>query len=85
MSKKTVLTFVVFLVLGVLVTYVVAIVDALRRNSLFGAGGIPFRFTSGATFLGGASTDYFVLFIDIVFWVIVLWIIWKLFLKLLKR
>lgn len=85
MSKKSVLTFVVFLVSGVVVTYGAAIVDALRRNSLFGEGGIPFRFTSGATFLGGASTDYFVLFIDVIFWSIVLWIIWKIFLKLLGR
>lgn len=71
--------------LGVVVTYVVAIVDALRRNSLLaGEGGLPFRFSSASLF-GSESTNFVMLVIDIIFWSVVLWAIWKLFLKLLKR
>lgn len=85
MSKKSVLTLVVFLVLGVVVTYVVAIVDALRRNSLLaGEAGLPFRFSSASLF-GSESTNFLMLFTDVIFWSIVLWTVWKLFLKLLKR
>lgn len=74
MSKKA---FVVILVLSVVVTYGVAFIDDLRRNSLLaGEGGVPFRFSSGTLF-GSGSINYLMLLIDIAFWFVVIWIIWR--------
>jgi hypothetical protein len=73
MSKKR---FVVILVLSVVVTYGVAVVDDLRRNSLLaGEGGVPFRFSSGTLF-GSGNTNYLMLTLDIFFWFVVIWIVW---------
>lgn len=73
MSKKA---FFVILGLSVVVTYGAAIIDDLRRGSLLGgAGGLPFRFASGS-FLGG-STDTMMLILNIVFWFVVIWVIWR--------
>ncbi|MDO8570792.1 MAG: hypothetical protein Q7R97_04375 [Candidatus Daviesbacteria bacterium] len=80
MSKKS---FVIFLVLSVVVTYGVAITEGLMNNHFLGYGGVPFTFATGS-FLGG-STDNFMFFIDIIFWFIILFAIWKLMKKLLKR
>lgn len=78
MSKKEV---VVILILSVVVTYGVAIVDDIRRGSLLGGeGGIPFRFATGS-FLGG-STDNLMLVLDIAFWFVIIWVIWKSFQKI---
>lgn len=74
MSKKA---YIIILVLSVMVTYGVAIVDALARNSLLsGEAGFPLRFSS-SSFFGSENTDYFMLILDIVFWFFVIWIIWK--------
>ena len=80
MSKKSA---VIILVLSVVVTYGVAMVDGLRRNSFLGDGGIPLRFARGS-FLGG-STNYFYLLIDIVLWFIVIWLVWKILQKIIKK
>ena len=85
MSKGNIITVIVFLVLGVMVTYGVAIIDALRRNSfLAGQAGLPFRFSSSSLF-GSESTDQFMFLLDVIFWVIVIFGVWKLIGKLLKR
>ncbi|MDO8570794.1 MAG: hypothetical protein Q7R97_04385 [Candidatus Daviesbacteria bacterium] len=47
-------------------------------------GGIPFAFTSVSLF-SNANTDYLMLSLDIIFWFIILFGIWKLVGKLLKR
>jgi uncharacterized membrane protein YdbT with pleckstrin-like domain len=58
----------------------VAIIDDLIRGSLVsGKGGLPFRFASGS------STDGLMLTIDIAFWFIVIWGIWKLLRKTSKK
>lgn len=73
MSKKSL---VIVLILSVVVTYGVAFVDALRRNSfLAGEAGVPFRFSSAYFF--SESTNYGMLILDIVFWFVVIWVVWK--------
>lgn len=72
MSKKA---FVVILVLSVVVTYGVALVDAVMNTSANQAG-LPFKFGSYVLF-GEANTNYPVLILDIAFWFVVIWIIWK--------
>ena len=82
MSKKS---FVVILILSVLVTYGIAFVDDLRRNSLLaGEGGIPFRFSSGTLF-GSGSINYLMLILDIAFWFVVIWVIWKILQKVTSK
>lgn len=72
MSKKS---FVVILILSVVVTYGAAYVDAMMNTSANRAG-IPFKFGSYVLF-GEARTNYLVLALDIIFWFVVLWGIWK--------
>lgn len=67
--------FVVILVLSVVVTYGVAFVDALMNTSANQAG-LPFKFGT-YTLFGTAGTNYLTLFLDIVFWFVVIWGIWK--------
>ena len=74
MSKKV---FVLILVLSVLVTYGVALVDAMIRNSLLiGNVGFPLRFSS-ATFFSSEDINYTYLILDIAFWFVIIWIVWK--------
>lgn len=78
MDKKV---FVVILVLSVVVTYGAAFMDVLLSGSVVaGKSGIPFRFGSSSLF-GGSGIDYPILLVDIVFWVFVIWGIWKLLQK----
>lgn len=72
MSKKA---FVVILVLSIVVTYGVAFVEGLMGGHFLAYGGVPFRFAYGS-FLGG-STDTLMLLLDIAFWFVVIWVIWK--------
>lgn len=76
MSKKS---FVVVLILSVVVTYGVAFIEGLAGNHFLAYGGVPFRFASGS-FLGG-STDGLMLVLDIAFWFVAIWGIWKLISK----
>ena len=75
MSKKV---FVVILVLSVVVTYGAAFVDEII-NPTKNPTGLPFGFAS-FNFLGG-SNDSLMLFLDIAFWFVVIWGIWKLLQK----
>lgn len=85
MNKKFVIEVIVFLVLSVVVTYGVSIVDALMRNSfLAGEAGFPFRFSS-SSFLGSENTDFLNLILDIIFWFVILFGIWKLFQKITSK
>lgn len=67
--------FAVILVLSVVVTYGAAFVEGLMGGHFLAYGGVPFKFASGS-FLGG-STDNLMLVLDIAFWFVVIWIIWK--------
>jgi len=79
MSKKA---FVVILVLGMVVTYITAIVDILLSGSVIaGKSGIPFRFSSSSLF-GGSSIDYPMLLLDIAFWFVIIWGVWKVISKI---
>lgn len=76
MTRKS---FVVILILSIAVTYGLGIVDALI-NSTSNQAGLPFKFGSYALF-GTASTNYSILILDIIFWFLVIWGIWKLMSK----
>lgn len=74
MSKKA---FVVILILSVVVTYGAAFVDALISNTLLaGEAGFPLKFSRGTMF-GGGSTNYLLMILNIFFWFVVIWGIWK--------
>lgn len=79
MSRKA---FVVILVLSVVVTYISAYID-FAFNITTGKIGIPFGFSSVS--LMGSSTDYTVLFLDIVFWFVIIWVIWIVLQKVVAR
>lgn len=77
MTKKS---FVVILILSPIITYGVAILnDIIAGSVVSGKGGFPFTFASGS------STDGFMLTLNIVFWFIVIFIIWKLLQKIFKK
>ena len=81
MTKKS---FVVILILSVVLTYSVAIIDALARNSLIaGSAGLPLKFTSG--YFGTSTTNYSILIVDIAFWFVVILGTWKLLKKTLGK
>lgn len=80
MSKKA---FVVILVLSLVVTYGVAFVEGLMGGHFLAYGGVPFRFASGS-FLGG-STNTLMLLLDIVFWFLVIWLIWKVLQRVISK
>lgn len=67
--------FIVILLLSVVVTYGAAFVEGLIGGHFLAYGGVPFRFASGS-FLGG-STNNFLLILDIAFWFVAIWGIWK--------
>lgn len=74
MSKKA---FGFILILSVVGTYVIAILD-IWINKSKNIAGLPLGFSSLGSFLGG-STDYLMLVLDIVFWFVITWGIWKMF------
>lgn len=80
MTKKS---FGVILILSAIVTYGLSIVDA-AVNSSANQAGLPFKFGS-YTLFGTANTDYSILILDIAFWFLVIFGIWKLLQKLLKK
>ncbi|OGE43671.1 hypothetical protein A3B45_03210 [Candidatus Daviesbacteria bacterium RIFCSPLOWO2_01_FULL_39_12] len=80
MSKKE---FFIILGLSVVVTFGVTIVEAMINPS-YRQAGLPFKFGTYVLF-GQASTNYLFLFLDIIFWFVVIWGIWKLFKMVLKR
>lgn len=74
MSKKS---FVILSMFSVVVTYAAMVIDAMWKGSfLAGEAGIPLRFDS-SSFFGGGSINYTNLLIDVIFWFIVVWVIWR--------
>lgn len=82
MSKGNIITGIVFLVLGVVVTYSVAMFGFVTENVNI-SNGFPFEFTS-FNFLG-SETNQTMLVIDVIFWSIILYGIWKIILKVIKK
>ena len=76
MSKKT---FVVILILSVVVTGIVSFVEFTSNQSL-GQFGLPFKFSSISLF-ADSNTKYMMLLLDIAFWFMVIWVIWKILQK----
>lgn len=79
MNKKT---FLVIFGLSPVTTYGLAFVDHLANESK-GSVGLPFGFSRFNFF--GAETDQVMLILDIAFWFVVIWITWRMLLKVLKR
>ena len=79
MSKKA---FVVILVLSVVVTYGAAFAD-FAFNITSGAVGLPFGFSRFNFF--GAETDQRMFLLDIAFWFVIIWVIWKVFQKVASK
>lgn len=78
MSKKV---FVVILVLSVVVTYGGSLVDSIVNNTLLaGESGFPFKY-SRSTLFGRGTIDGAMMFLDIAFWFVVIFSIWKVFQK----
>ena len=80
MSRKSLA---VILILSVIITYGIGIIDALVNSSANQAG-FPFKFGS-YTLFGTANTNYLILILDIVFWFIVIWGVWKIFFNKSKK
>ncbi len=75
---------VIILVLSVVVTYGISIADSIINNTLVaGSAGLPLKFASGSMF-GGSDTDYAMLLLDIIFWFVIVWVVWKGLGKLIK-
>lgn len=82
MHKKS---FVILLILSVVVNYAVMLMDSLLMNNLIGGeAGLPFKFDSASAF-GGGSINFLNLFLDIIFWFIVLLTIQKFFKKFITK
>ena len=79
MSKKA---FVVILVLSVVVTIGIAFIGFITKNYQV-MSGWPFRFT-GFSFLG-STTNYTALLLDIAFWFVIIWVIWKVLQKITAK
>lgn len=79
MTKKS---FVVILGLSISISILWSVIAfALGNSSL--ASGFPLKWSS-FNFLG-SNADYLALFVDIAFWFIVIWGIWKLLQRLAKK
>ncbi len=83
MSKKIVAV-IIFLVLGLVVTYGVAFFGFATNIAAIYAG-FPFKFTSFALILGESQTDNFMLALDVLFWSFILFGAWILIKKLFKK
>lgn len=80
MSKKS---FVVILIFSVIATYGVASLDLVFNVSKGRLIGLPFGFSSFNFF--GSETESTMLLLDVVFWFLIIWGIWKLFKKVIDR
>ena len=78
-SKKA---FLVILVLSVVVTIGIPLVGFITTTYQI-MSGRPFRFT-GFSFLG-STTNYGTLLLDIAFWFVVIWGIWKVIQKVISK
>lgn len=85
MSKGNIIAGIVFLVLGVIGTYVAALIEILISGQVMsGDVGFPFKY-GFSSFFGGSSVNQTVFVVDIIFWAAVLFGIWKLILKVAKK
>ena len=74
MTKKSLL---IILGLSFVLTYAATFIEVLLSgNVVAGKSGFPLRFGSSSLF-GGSSTNYTMLLLNIAFWFIVIWGIWK--------
>ena len=72
-------------ILSVLITFLVSVIDAILRNQLVaGFVGIPLRFSDVSLF-GGGETNIVNLILDFIFWFLILWLVWKYWLKIFKK
>ena len=79
MTKKT---FIIILGLSVVVTYTIALMDYVLNISQ-GKIGLPLGFSRFNFF--GSETDYPSLTLDLVFWFVVIWLVWKFLLKVFNK
>jgi hypothetical protein len=77
------LGFLVILVISIFTTYIVAIFQSISDSTMTKAG-FPLNFGTYSIF-GQAETNYLYLFVDIIFWFIVLWSIWKILSKIFRK
>jgi len=74
MTKKS---FVVILILSVVAMYASSIIDAVVGGTLLGGkSGFPFK-DSSTTMFGGGTTNYSLMTLNIIFWFMIIWYIWK--------
>lgn len=82
MGKKE---FLIILVLSVVVTWVTKEVNGILNFSLGGLNaGSPLGYYK-CEFISSCNIDYTFLVIDIAFWFMVIWIIWKIFRKISSK
>lgn len=81
---KKIITAAVFLVLGVLGTVAIAVIGFVNNVQALSSG-FPFKFTSVALLIGESHTNYLSFFLDVVIWAIILYGVWILIKKLLKK
>ena len=87
MKILRVMFYLILLVLSVIVTEVVAVIDSIQNNTFTGGGlsGFPLQFSSSANLFGGGRVNSTNLLLDILFWFVVLFLIWKLLKKIVFK
>lgn len=69
--------FIVILILSLVVTYGASLMDSLLNSTLLaGESGFPFKY-SRSTLFGRGSIDGTMMLLNIAFWFVVIWGIWK--------
>lgn len=82
MTKKS---FVIIAVLSFITARIADFVDEIINGTLLGGkSGFPFK-DDTTTILGGGSFNNYLFFLNVIFWFIVIFIIWKLLQKILKK
>lgn len=82
MTKRS---FVVIVLLSLLVTFIADILDGLVNNTFIGGkSGFPFKDSLSMGFEGGTSYPH-MFALNVIFWFVVIWGIWKLLQKASKR
>lgn len=82
MTKKS---FVIILGLSLIVMYGASIVDAVVSGTLLGGkSGFPFK-DSNTTMFGGGTTNYLLTTLNVIFWFVVIWAVWKVLQKIATK
>lgn len=85
MNIKNIISVIVFLILGVICTYIATLVEILMSGKvLSGASGFPFRY-GYSSFFGGSTINQSMFIADIIFWTVILFGVWKIILKVIKK